>query len=103
MILLAIENIIDRKRVEEKLKIYAAKLERRNRELHYFVQLVSHDLQEPLRKILAFGDWLISFARLSKSKAALPVVTRSQTQSMVNGGGTFYFAILKLNGGINGH
>jgi signal transduction histidine kinase len=35
---------------------YAEKLERSNRDLQDFAYLCSHDLQEPLRKIQAFGD-----------------------------------------------
>lgn len=56
LILLAIEDITNRKLIEGKLEVYAAKLERSNRELQDFAQVASHDLQEPLRKILAFGD-----------------------------------------------
>ena len=53
-------DITSRKRAEEELKILAANLEVSNRDLQDFASVASHDLQEPLRKILAFGDRLRS-------------------------------------------
>ena len=49
---------IERKRAEDELRASAAKLEQSNRELQDFASVASHDLQEPLRKIQAFGDRL---------------------------------------------
>jgi PAS domain S-box-containing protein len=51
-------DITKRKADEEKLQRFAAQLERSNTELQNFASVASHDLQEPLRKIQAFGDRL---------------------------------------------
>lgn len=51
-------DITERKRAEDALRVSAEKLQRSNRELQDFASVASHDLQEPLRKIQAFGDRL---------------------------------------------
>ena len=51
-------DITERKEAEEKLRSFAAQLERSNAELQSFASVASHDLQESLRKIQAFGDRL---------------------------------------------
>lgn len=52
------KDITDRKRAEDALLKQTEKLTRTNAQLQEFAYIVSHDLQEPLRKINAFGDRL---------------------------------------------
>jgi signal transduction histidine kinase len=48
----------DMEKANRDMKNYAERLERSNRELQDFASVASHDLQEPLRKVQAFGDRL---------------------------------------------
>jgi signal transduction histidine kinase len=45
--------------LEEQVQIRTAELERSTEELTNFAYIASHDLQEPLRKIITFGDRLV--------------------------------------------
>jgi signal transduction histidine kinase len=58
MILLAIEDITQRRLTEWRLAEQHRELERSNAALDEFASVASHDLQEPVRKILSFGDLL---------------------------------------------
>lgn len=49
-------DISERKQADEELRAYTERLQQSNRELQDFAYVASHDLQEPLRKIQAFGE-----------------------------------------------
>ena len=72
-------DITDRKRAEAALHRQAAELARSNGELEQFAYVASHDLQEPLRKIQAFGDRL-----KTKYAATLPAEGVDYLERMQN-------------------
>lgn len=77
-ILVAITDVTERKRAMQYLAEREA-LERTNRELQDFAYVASHDLQEPLRKIQAFGDRLATSYGAMLPAEASDFVTRMQT------------------------
>lgn len=53
------KDITERKQAEEVLLLQTEKLTQTNQELQSFAYAASHDLQEPLRKIISFSDRII--------------------------------------------
>lgn len=72
-------DITDRREAEEELKNFTAKLEVSNRELQDFAYVASHDLQEPLRKVQAFGDRLKLKFRDTLDEEGLDYLQRMQS------------------------
>jgi two-component system, LuxR family, sensor kinase FixL len=84
-----VHDITQQKLNEERLRRYAAELERSNMELQDFAYVSSHDLQEPLRKIQAFGDRLMMKEKENLSEQGKDYVDRmlnaaSRMQNLIN-------------------
>lgn len=85
-----VKDITSRKLAEERLETLVrqrtAELQRSNQELEQFAYAASHDLQEPLRKILAFGDRLETHCAAALDEQGRDYLARltSATQRMQN-------------------
>lgn len=69
-------DLTDRKASEDKIKNYSTELEFKNKELEQFAYIASHDLQEPLRKIMVFSAMV-------KDNAGNPEKVSQYTQKIV--------------------
>lgn len=69
-------NLKEQKQAEQEIRSYAQQLERSNRDLQDFAFIASHDLQEPLRKIQAFGDLLMQEIGAQENSQAEDFVNR---------------------------
>lgn len=76
IILLAIEDITERRLTEWRLAEQRRELERSNAALDEFASVASHDLQEPVRKIQSFGDLLARSAGTALDGPAREHLTR---------------------------
>jgi len=74
----AVMDVTERKLYEKQLRQYNAELKRSNEDLEQFAYVASHDLQEPLRKIRAFGDRLTTKLGLQLSEQGLDYISRMQ-------------------------
>ena len=71
-------DITDLKNAQEELKTYAYQLEQSNRELEQFATIASHDLQEPLRKVLLFSHFIKETQQGQLSEGAQDYLSRIQ-------------------------
>jgi signal transduction histidine kinase len=77
--LLTFMDITAAKRYEQELQKLINNLKQSNENLERFAYITSHDLQEPLRKILSFGDMLRNQPSGALDEYNLNLITRMQS------------------------
>lgn len=76
IVLLAIEDVTERRALQRAWADNAATLQRSNQALAEFAAIAAHDLQEPLRKVQAFGERLETRCRSQLDEQAHDYLTR---------------------------
>lgn len=76
IVLLAIEDVTERRALQRAWAQNAANLHRSNQALAEFAAIAAHDLQEPLRKVQAFGERLGTRCRSQLDEQAHDYLTR---------------------------
>ena len=71
-------NITESKQAQQQLEALVIELRRTNESLEQFAYVASHDLQEPLRKIISFGDALEQEFGAELSEPAQAMIGRMQ-------------------------
>ncbi len=73
-----IQDVTAEKQTQQQLEATVQELHRSNQNLEQFAYVASHDLQEPLRKIVSFGDVLNDQFADSMSESAADLIRRMQ-------------------------
>ena len=76
-----IRDISDQKKLEEDLQLQKQKLEHRNEELAHYASMTTHDLKEPIRKILTFSDLLVHNNDLANKFSHEQLVSKIQVEA----------------------
>lgn len=77
-----IRDCTERNKTQKELQDKTLALEESNRALEQFAFMASHDLQEPLRKIIAFGDLLSETLKIEKDTEEGLYLKRIQKASL---------------------
>ncbi|MCK8490823.1 ATP-binding protein [Spirosoma sp. RP8] len=76
-----IQDVTEAKQLQQQLEATVQELHRSNHNLEQFAYVASHDLQEPLRKIVSFGDVLNDQFTEELSAAATDLIQRMQVSA----------------------